>query len=82
MAVLAPALPFIAAAAAVAGTASAILNKPQAPVIPPPISLNQAQQQQNANDQLLGRVGGAADILNGNSGASVSGQGAKTALGN
>ncbi|WP_156428091.1 hypothetical protein [Novosphingobium sp. FSW06-99] len=75
-------LPILLAGVSAAGTVAALVDRPKAPVVPPPVSLNQAQQQQNAQDSLLGRMGSAADMLTGPNGAQPMMPGPKTLLGN
>lgn len=75
-------LPLIIGGISAAGTVVAALNQPKAPVVPPPININSAQQAQNAQDSLLGRQGSAADMLTGQNGAMPMVPGPKTLLGN
>lgn len=75
-------LPLIIAGVTAAGSVAAIASMPKAPVVPPPININQAEQNQNAQDQMLGRVGSAADMLTGPNGAQPMMPGPKTLLGN
>lgn len=82
MAFLAPALPFITAAAAVGSTAVALTSGPGKPPAPPPqVMRDDAASMIGLDDRLLLRRGGAADILNGDAGISTPLSGPKLLLG-
>lgn len=53
----------------------------KAPAALPTATRDDAAAQANANDELLRRKGGAADILNGSGGAEAAGATGKTTLG-